>query len=301
MYDVVIIGAGPAGMAAAIYAGRAKLKTIMIEKEFPGGQVTKTYEIANYPGVADVLGGELAIRMQEHAKQYNINPVIQEVIDIDLNSPVKKVITREKTYETKTIIIATGAKWRKLEIPGETKFAGRGVSYCATCDAAFFNGKTTMVVGGGNTGVESAILLARFCEKVYIMETREELKAEKILIDKLLSLQNVEILCNKKPIEIKGESRLESIIYEDLTTTEQAELAVDGVFVSIGMSPNTEFLKNKIEINDWGYIIADESCQTNIDGVYAAGDVREKRMRQIITASADGAVCVGNIENYLLR
>lgn len=301
MYDVVIIGAGPAGMAAGIYAGRAKLDTVMIEKEFPGGQVTKTNEVANYPGIADIFGGELAIRMQEHAKQYDIDPVIDEVIDVDFSSSIKKVITNEKTYEAKSVVIATGAKWRKLGIPGEKEFSGKGVSYCATCDGAFFGGKTTVVVGGGNTGVESAILLSRICEKVFLIETLEILRAEKILLDKLYSLPNVEILYSKRPVEIKGETSVTTLIYEDNNTKERSSLAVDGIFVSIGMTPNTEFLQGKVDMDGWGYILADDNCKTNIEGVYAAGDVREKRLRQIITASADGAICISNIEAYLLE
>lgn len=301
MYDVVIIGAGPAGMAAGIYAGRAKLDTVMIEKEFPGGQVTKTNEVANYPGIADIFGGELAIRMQEHAKQYDIDPVIDEVIDVDFSSSIKKVITNEKTYEAKSVVIATGAKWRKLGIPGEKEFSGKGVSYCATCDGAFFGGKTTVVVGGGNTGVESAILLSRICEKVFLVETLEILRAEKILLDKLYSLPNVEILYSKRPVEIKGETSVTTLIYEDNNTKERSSLAVDGIFVSIGMTPNTEFLQGKVDMDGWGYILADDNCKTNIEGVYAAGDVREKRLRQIITASADGAICISNIEAYLLE
>lgn len=301
MYDVVIIGAGPAGMAAGIYAGRAKLDTVMIEKEFPGGQVTKTNEVANYPGIADIFGGELAIRMQEHAKQYDIDPVIDEVIDVDFSSSIKKVITNEKTYEAKSVVIATGAKWRKLGIPGEKEFSGKGVSYCATCDGAFFGGKTTVVVGGGNTGVESVILLSRICEKVFLIETLEILRAEKILLDKLYSLPNVEILYSKRPVEIKGETSVTTLIYEDNNTKERSSLAVDGIFISIGMTPNTEFLQGKVDMDGWGYILADDNCKTNIEGVYAAGDVREKRLRQIITASADGAICISNIEAYLLE
>ena len=180
MYDVIIIGAGPAGMAAAIYAGRAKLNAALFEKEFVGGQVTKTYEVANYPGIADVIGPELALKMQEHAKEYGIEPIVEEVIDIEVEDKIKKVITKNNSYEARTILLAMGATWKELGVPGEKKLKAKGVSYCATCDGAFFNGKNTVVVGGGNRGVEDAILLAKFSPKVYLIQDLFHLTAQKI-------------------------------------------------------------------------------------------------------------------------
>ena len=299
MYDVIIIGAGPGGMAAAIYAGRARLNTLLIEKEFPGGQVIKTYEVANYPGIASVIGPDLAIRMQEHAKEYEIEPLLEEVVNIDLTQKIKKVITQNGNYETKSIIIATGSKWRKLGVEGEESFAGKGVSYCATCDGAFFRDQTVVVVGGGNTAVEDALFLSRLCKKVYVIHRRDTFTAERIMIDKLLKAENVAILYNATIEVINGDTTVKSIVvsqFGDLKT-----INVNGVFVAIGMLPHTELVKGKIALNDSGYIITNADLQTNVEGVYAAGDVRDKKLRQIITACSDGALALYAAEKYILE
>ncbi|MHC1746906.1 MAG: thioredoxin-disulfide reductase [Cellulosilyticaceae bacterium] len=299
MYDVIIIGAGPGGMAAAIYAGRARLNTLLIEKEFPGGQVIKTYEVANYPGIASVIGPDLAIRMQEHAKAYAIEPLLEEVVDIDLTQKIKKVITQNGNYETKSVIIATGSKWRKLGVEGEESFAGKGVSYCATCDGAFFRDQTVAVVGGGNTAVEDALFLSRLCKKVYVIHRRDTFTAERIMIDKLLKAENVAILYNATIEVINGDTTVKSIVVSqsgDLKTID-----VNGVFVAIGMLPHTELVKGKIALNDSGYIITNADLQTNVEGVYAAGDVRDKKLRQIITACSDGALALYAAEKYILE
>ncbi|WP_058486043.1 thioredoxin-disulfide reductase [Defluviitalea phaphyphila] len=301
MYDMIIIGAGPAGMAAAIYAGRAKLNALMFEKEFPGGQVTKTYEVANYPGIADVIGPELAIKMQEHAKEYGIEPVVEEVIEIDVEGKVKKVKTKNKVYKAKTLLLGMGANWRELGVPGEKKLKARGVSYCATCDGAFFNGKNTVVVGGGNTGVEDAILLAKFSPKVYLIQDLPHLTAQKILQNNLFALENVEVLTNHKVLEILGEDKVSGIKIQNKESGEERVLDVEGVFIAVGMTPNSDIAKGKVEINQWGYIKANENCETNVPGVYAIGDVREKSLRQIITATADGAIAVSAAEKYILE
>lgn len=301
MYDMIIIGAGPAGMAAAIYAGRAKLNAIMFEKEFPGGQVTKTYEVANYPGIADVIGPELAIKMQTHAKEYGIEPIVEEVIEIDINDKIKKVKTNKNTYEAKTLLLGMGATWRELGVPGEKKLKARGVSYCATCDGAFFNGKNTVVVGGGNTGVEDAILLAKFSPKVYVVQDLPNLTAQKILQDNLYSLNNVEVLTNHQVLEIIGEDAVQGIRVKNKETREERVLDVEGVFIAVGMTPNSELAKGKVKTNEWGYIKANENCETNIPGVYAIGDIRDKKLRQIITATADGAIAVAAAEKYLIE
>ncbi|HHW68277.1 MAG: thioredoxin reductase [Epulopiscium sp.] len=301
MYDMIIIGAGPAGMAAAIYAGRAKLNAIMFEKEFPGGQVTKTYEVANYPGIADVIGPDLALKMQAHAKEYGIEPIVEEVIEIDVNDKIKKVKTNKNTYEARTLLLGMGATWRELGVPGEKKLKARGVSYCATCDGAFFNGKNTVVVGGGNTGVEDAILLAKFSPKVYVIQDLPQLTAQKILQDTLFSLDNVEVFTNHQVLEILGEDSVQGIKIKNKETGEQRVLDVEGVFVAVGMTPNSELVKGKVEINEWGYIKANENCETNIPGVYAIGDIRDKKLRQIITATADGAIAVSAAEKYILE
>ncbi|HOQ16465.1 MAG: thioredoxin-disulfide reductase [Epulopiscium sp.] len=301
MYDVIIIGAGPAGMAAAIYAGRAKLNAVMFEKEFVGGQVTKTYEVANYPGIADVIGPELALKMQAHAKEYGIEPIVEEVIDIEPEGKIKKVMTKNKTYESRTILLAMGASWREIGVPGEKKLKARGVSYCATCDGAFFNGKNTVVVGGGNRGVEDAILLAKFSPKVYLVQDLPHLTAQKILQEKLSSLDNVEVLTNQQVLEILGEDKVTGIKIKDKESGEEKILEVEGAFIAVGMTPNSEIVKGKVKTDQWGYILANENCETDIPGVYAIGDIRDKKLRQIITAAADGAIAINAVEKYLIE
>ncbi|HQD50179.1 MAG TPA: thioredoxin-disulfide reductase [Defluviitaleaceae bacterium] len=301
MYDVIIIGAGPAGMAAAIYAGRAKLNAVMFEKEFVGGQVTKTYEVANYPGIADVIGPELALKMQAHAKEYGIEPIVEEVIDIEPEGKIKKVMTKNKTYESRTILLAMGASWREIGVPGEKKLKARGVSYCATCDGAFFNGKNTVVVGGGNRGVEDAILLAKFSPKVYLVQDLPHLTAQKILQEKLSSLDNVEVLTNQQVLEILGEDKVTGIKIKDKESGEEKILEVEGAFIAVGMTPNSEIVKGKVKTDQWGYILANENCETDIPGVYAIGDIRDKKLRQIITAAADGAIAINAVEKHLIE
>ena len=288
-------------MAAAIYAGRAKLNAALFEKEFVGGQVTKTYEVANYPGIADVIGPELALKMQEHAKEYGIEPIVEEVIDIEVEDKIKKVITKNNSYEARTILLAMGATWKELGVPGEKKLKAKGVSYCATCDGAFFNGKNTVVVGGGNRGVEDAILLAKFSPKVYLIQDLFHLTAQKILQDTLFSLDNVEVLTNHQVLEILGEDKVEGIKIKDKASEEEKVLDVEGVFVAVGMIPNSDIVHGKVATNQWDYIIANDSCETNIPGVYAAGDIRDKKLRQIITAASDGAIAVSSVEKYLLE
>lgn len=301
MYDVIIIGAGPAGMAAAIYAGRAKLDTLLLEREFAGGQVAKANDVANYPGIADVIGPDLAMRMQTHAQEYGIQPVVEEVVSLSIHGQVKKVTTNTgNVYEGKTLLIATGATWRELKVPGEADLKGRGVSYCATCDGAFFNGKITAVVGGGNTGAEDAILLSKYCSKVYLVQHSGRLTAQKVLQDKLKQTDNIEILYNQEVKEILGEQKVEELVLTD-REGKDTNLRLDGVFVAIGMNPNSDFIKDYVETDNYGYIITHDDCRTNIEGVFAAGDVRSKTVRQIITAGADGAIAIGNIERYFMQ
>lgn len=299
MYDVIIIGAGPAGMAAAIYAGRARLNTLLIEKEFPGGQVIKTYEVANYPGIASVIGPDLAIKMQEHAKEYAIEPCLEEVISIDFTGKIKKIITSDNIYEGKSVIIATGSKWRKLGVAGEKEFSAKGVSYCATCDGAFFRDKVVAVVGGGNTAVEDALFLSRLCQKVYLIHRRENLSAERIMIDKLQKTDNIEVLYHATVDEIQGEQMVTRITVSQENKLKAIE--VNGIFIAIGMVPHTEIFKKQIALNASGYILTNKDLETNIPGVYAAGDVREKNLRQIITACSDGAEALYASGKYILE
>ena len=301
MYDLIIIGSGPAGFAAGVYAGRAKLNTLLLEKEFAGGQVVNTYEVANYPGLPDMTGPELAMKMQEHAAMFGVVPTLEEVIDLELEGKVKKVITTQNTYEAKAIIIATGARWKQLGVVGEQELRGRGVSYCATCDGAFFNGKVTAVVGGGDTAVEDAIFLSRYAKKVYLIHRRDELRAAKVLQEALFQHENVEILWDTQVKEIVGEQKVENITVINKKTNETRSLDVDGVFIAVGTDPNSGLVQGKFALDQQSYIIANENCETNIPGVYAAGDVRQKLLKQIVTATADGAVAVYAVERYIIE
>lgn len=302
IYDVVIIGAGPAGMSAAIYAQRAGLETILIEAAYvSGGQIVNTYEVDNYPGMPGLSGMELAMKFQEHAEKTGIELVYQEVTGIGDNGSVKTVSTVERQYTTKTIIIATGARHRILGIPGEEKLTGMGVSYCATCDGAFFRDKTVAVIGGGDVAVEDAIFLARASKKVYLIHRRDELRAAKSLQEKLLSLENVEVLWSHTPQQIIGEDHVKALLIKELKSNTDQELSVDGVFVAVGILPNTELFKGIVDTDEGAYIRAGEGCKTNVPGIYAAGDLRTKALRQIITAAADGANAITSVQEYLLE
>lgn len=300
MYDLIIIGSGPAGLTAAIYAERARLSALVLEKEYvSGGQVVNTYEVDNYPGLPGISGLELGMKFREHAEKLGAKFEHAEVIDINIEGTVKKVVTEEQTYEAKTLIIATGAKHRMLNVPGEEELGGMGVSYCATCDGAFFKGRTVAVVGGGDVAVEDALFLARICKKVYLVHRRDQLRAAKSLQEHLFACENVEFIWNSAVTEICGEDQVECIKIEETLTGEQRNLEVDGIFIAVGTVPNTKEFCNILETNENGYICAGENCCTNINGVFAAGDVRTKHLRQIITAAADGAMAISGVQEYL--
>ena len=300
LYDVIIIGSGPAGLAAAIYARRACLESLVLEKEYmSGGQVLNTYEVDNYPGLPGIGGFDLGMKMKEHADQLGAVFVTGAVKAVRRESSIIIVETAKATYRTKTMIIAAGAGHRKLGIPGEEKFAGRGVSYCATCDGAFFKKKTAAVVGGGDVAIEDAIFLARICEKVYLIHRRNELRGAKSLQKKLMEMENVEILWDTVTDSINGENKVESLSLTNKKTGEKRELPVDGVFIAVGISPNTEGLEDLVAMDGGHYILAGEDGKTSRPGIFAAGDVRTKNLRQIVTAVADGANCVTSAERYL--
>jgi len=301
VYDLIIIGSGPTGMTAAIYASRAMLDFVLFEKSFAGGQVVNTYEVDNYPGIKNVSGFELTNMIREHVESFNVNTKSDEITEIQIDGDIKKVITNSNEYLAKTIILATGAKWTKLGVKGEEEFSGMGVSYCATCDGAFYKDKVTAVVGGGDVAVEDAIYLARICKKVYLIHRRDELRAVKVLQDELMKLENVEILWNHELQEIKGNEKISEINIINNKTKETTNLDVDGVFIGVGTTPNSELLKGKVDIDEKGFIIANEDCETNIPGIFAAGDVRKKSLRQIITGAADGAISVYAAERYLIE
>lgn len=299
IYDLVIIGAGPAGISAAIYATRAMMKFIILEKGFAGGQIINTYEVDNYPGIQNVSGFELSGKFSDHAASLGVEIKNEEVSELILDGPIKKVVTGNGVIETKTIILSTGAQWRKLGVPGEERLTGLGVSYCATCDGAFYRGKKTLVVGGGDVAVEDAIYLSRMCEKVYLAHRRNELRAVKILQDKLLSTPNIEVLWDTELDEIIGDKAVERVKLHNNKTGEQNSLEVDGVFIAVGTSANSELVKGKVEMDAGGWILTDEDCETSIEGVFAVGDVRKKTLKQVITAAADGAIAVYVLEKYI--
>ena len=300
MYDIIIIGSGPAGLSAAIYAQRACLDTIVIEKNgISGGQVLNTWEVDNYPGFPGVTGFELSRQFREHANKLGARVVQDEVVQVELSGNVKKVVCEEETYEARCVILASGAHHRTLEVPGEEELRGAGVSYCATCDGAFFRGRTVAVVGGGDAALEDAIFLARMCEKVYIVHRRDKLRGAKRLQERLQALENIEFVWNSETVAIEGNAQVEALRLRQTQTGEERRLDVDGVFIAVGIAPESELYAGQLELDEQGYIRADESGQTSVPGVFAAGDVRTKALRQILSAASDGANCVASAERYL--
>lgn len=300
MYDIIIIGSGPAGLSAAIYAQRACLDTIVIEKNgISGGQVLNTWEVDNYPGFPGVTGFELSRQFREHANKLGARVVQDEVVQVELSGNVKKVVCEEETYEARCVILASGAHHRTLEVPGEEELRGAGVSYCATCDGAFFRGRTVAVVGGGDAALEDAIFLARMCEKVYIVHRRDKLRGAKRLQERLQALENIKFVWNSETVAIEGNAQVEALRLRQTQTGEERRLDVDGVFIAVGIAPESELYAGQLELDEQGYIRADESGQTSVPGVFAAGDVRTKALRQILTAASDGANCVASAERYL--
>lgn len=299
MFDVIIIGQGPAGLSAALYATRAGLDTLVLEKEFAGGQMGLTYEIDNYIGLPEISGVDLAMKMLEHSKKFGGTFKSENVKSISLDKDVKVVETTRNKYEAKSVILALGAKPRKLSIDGEQRLSNAGVSYCATCDGNFYKGKTTAVVGGGNTAVEDAIFLSRLCEKVYIIHRRDTFRAEHNLVEQLKTLKNVELVLDSVPLSINGEQKVESITVENKKTNENKIINVDGVFVAVGITPQTDLVKDIVKLNEASYIITDEHMKTNIDNVFAVGDCRDTVLRQVATSVADGAIASTTISSSL--
>ncbi len=295
MYDLIIIGQGPAGLSSALYAGRAGLKVLVLEKEFAGGQMGQTYEIDNYIGVDKISGFDLAMNMLNHAKKFGAEFKSENVVSFELESDVKIIETTRNKYETKSVILALGSKPRKLEIMGEQKLTGAGVSYCATCDGNFYKGKTTVVVGGGNTAIEDAIFLSRLCEKVYLVHRRSEFRSEKKLTQEVSKLNNVEFILDSIPLNINGEQKVESVTVKNVNSKEELELKADGVFIAVGTVPTTKLLENHIELNENNYIVTNDRMETNIKNVFAVGDCRDTVLRQVVTAVSDGAIAATTI------
>ena len=301
MYDLVIIGAGPAGLAAAVYAARAELDFIVLEKEImSGGQIINTYEVDNYPGLYHLGGFDLAMKFREHADALGAKFVTGEAEKIESCPEGKKVVLKDGTvFETKTIIVSGGAKHRPLGASGEERLAGSGVSYCATCDGAFFRNKEVAVVGGGDVAVEDALFLARMCKKVYVIHRRDTFRAAKTLVTRLVEAENVEIIYDSVVKEIKGNFKVEALAVENKNTKEIKEIALDGVFVAVGMLPETALLAGVVDLDESGYVIADETGRTSDPAIFAAGDIRTKQLRQVVTAASDGANAVWSVEHYL--
>lgn len=302
IYDLIILGGGPAGITAAIYAARARLHTLWLERNFAdGGQVLNTYEVDNYPGMPGISGYDLGEAMSEHAGKLGISSVCEEICSVEQKEGLQIVCTDQKEYRSKTLIIAGGAEHKKLGIPGEEELGGLGVSYCATCDGAFFKDQTVVVVGGGNTAVEDAIFLARICKKVYVVHRREALRADKMLQEKLFSCENVEMVWKTVPVEILGTEQVTGVTVKEINSGEERYIQTDGVFVAVGIEPNTGVFQGLLKLNEEGYIQAGEDGVTSIPGVFAAGDIRTKQLRQIVTAVADGANAVFSAQKYLLK
>lgn len=300
-YELIIIGSGAAGLTAGIYAGRAMIDTLLIEKlPVSGGQIIKTYEIDNYPGLPGVSGVDLGQKLKDHVERYNLEFTNGEVTKFEVKDDIKEItINNDKVYKAKAVLISTGADPRKLNIKGEDSLQGMGVSYCATCDGAFFRNRTTAIVGGGDTAVEDALFLSRICEKVYIIHRRDEFRATKTYVSKAKKTDNIELVLDSVVEEIIGKDQVESIKLHNRKTDEVKEIDVDGVFIAIGNHPNSEVFKGLVDMDDDGYIIAGEEGRTNIPGVYAAGDIRTKHLRQVITAASDGANVISSVEKYL--
>ena len=300
IYDTVIIGGGPAGYTAALYASRAGFDTLVIEKMSVGGQMALTGDIDNYPGFEEGVDGfTLGMKMQVAAERFGAKTSYDEVLNIDFSEKTKKIKTFSGVILAKTVIIATGANPRELGVEGEEALIGKGVHYCAHCDGRFYKDKTVVVVGGGNSAAADALYLSRLAKKVYLVHRRDTLRATKIYHEPLINDENIEFVWNSTVEEFLTEDRVCGVKLKNVISGEIKEIECDGVFVSIGRKPATEFLKDIIDLDRNGYIIADESTKTNIDGVYAVGDVRTKNLRQVVTAVADGAVAVHFLEEYL--
>lgn len=298
--DVIIIGGGPGGYTAALYSARANLKTVVIEKLSAGGQMATTSQVDNYPGFEEGVNGfELGEKMRQGAERFGVETLFAEVESVDLNAELKVIHTSEGDYFARTVILATGANPREMGLEEEQKLKGRGVAYCATCDGMFYRNKTVVVVGGGNTAVADALFLSKICNKVYLVHRRDQLRASKSYMSALKQSLNIEFIWNAKVKEILHDKKVTGIVAEDIESGDAIKVACDGVFVAIGRIPNTDLFKGQIELDDGGYIVADETTRTNLPGVFAAGDVRTKPLRQIVTATADGAVASKFAEEYI--
>ncbi len=302
MYDLIIIGGGPAGLSASLYAGRSGLSCVIFEKMFFGGQMLKTYEIDNYPGapeIRDVYAFTESMRNQ--AESFGAEFKTENVVSISEKNGIKTIVTDSGTYTANAVIIATGAHPKKLDVLGEDEFSGKGVSYCATCDGAFFKNKTVAVVGGGDTALEDALFLAEICEKVYLIHRRDEFRASKHLIDRASKKENISFVFDSVVSEILGDSRVSGIKVKNAKDDTESFLKTEGVFIAVGTMPESSLFEGFVEMDSYGYILTNEKLESSVSGVFVAGDVRQKALRQIITATADGAECAVNAQRYILE
>ena len=300
MYDVLIIGGGPAGLAAAIYAARARLSTVVVERGIPGGQIALTSVVENYPGIESISGYGLAEAMHKHAEKSGATIEFFTVDRVDFAGPVKRVVNDSGTELTaRAVIIATGADHAKLHVPGEEELAGRGVSYCAVCDGSFYRDKHVAVIGGGDSAVDEGLYLTRTCSKVTIIHRRDTLRAEKILQERAFANPKIEFVWNTVVERFNGAEDLTSLTLRNVKTNQTRDFPVQGAFIYVGLKPNTAFLKGAVRLDDAGYIPVNEKMQTNVPGVYAVGDVRPGALRQVVTAAADGAIAAIEVERYL--
>lgn len=300
VYDVIIIGGGPAGLTAGLYTSRARLNSLLIENALLGGQMTTTELIENYPGFPQgVTGEELSRLMEEQARRFGLEIVNQEIAEVDVHGEEKRVKTSEAEYLGKTLIICTGAEYRKLGVPGEKEFAGRGVSYCATCDGAFFRDNRIVVVGGGDSALTEALFLTKFVKELTIIHRRDALRATKIYQERAFANPKIKFLWNSIVQEIKGNKVVQSVLVKNVKSEEIKEFDAEGVFLFVGLTPRTEFLKGSIEQDEEGYIVTNANCETSVMGVFAAGDCTKRLLRQIATAVGDGATAAFSVEKYL--
>ena len=299
-YEVIIIGGGPAGLTAGLYTSRSRLRTLLIESSIFGGQITTTELIENYPGFPQgITGAELGQLMEEQARRFGLEMVNQEALEVKLEGEKKVVRTHEADYEAEVLIVSSGTEYRRLGIPGEEEFVGKGVSFCATCDGAFFQDSRIVVVGGGDSALTEALFLTKFAKEVTIIHRRDALRATKIYQERTFANPKIKFLWNSVMQEIKGDKMVQSILVRNVKTGEVKEFETEGVFLFVGIVPRTQFLKGLVQMDDGGYVLTNEDCETSVKGIFAAGDCRKKLLRQITTAVGDGATAASAAEKYL--
>lgn len=302
LYDLIIVGGGPCGLSASVYAGRSGIRTLMLEEYACGGQILNTFEIKNYPGFENISGPELASKMANQAEALNVEIKYEKAIDFDFSQDIKVIKTQNGKYFAKTVILSLGASPRKLGLEREQELTGKGVSYCAICDGGFFKGKRVAVVGGGNSAIEDLPYLTNLASKSYLINRSKRYRAQNILLEKALRLKEhgkVEFFEDTVVVKLLGDKKLEGVVMKNVLTGKEQELLIDGLFIEIGRIPNTDSLKGKVDLDEYGYIVTDQNLMTSVKGVFAGGDVIQKSLRQIVTAGSDGAICATNAQNFL--